>query len=691
MFLRMMGVQTSTNEYWQQPIQSLKGVGVKRAQAYRRLNIHTIGDLLRHYPRGYRNYEVVDSLAGCALDEMISVNVVVDRMIRPVRTKGGRTIARIYASTTADEPMELVFFNNPYVLQNLSVGDEVIFYGKLQGDLLQHRMVNPVQVKREELEGLVPQYPLTDGLTSRMVVTNVHAAMDDTRYYCEEILPEAILDRYQLVSREEALRAIHFPKSWDEVQLARKRLVFEELFLLSIGMKLRKQQRVTQTQHAFHDVDYTPFLNQLPFQMTGAQQRSLDEIVADLQKIVPMNRLLQGDVGSGKTAVAAAAAYLAVQNNRQCAIMAPTEVLATQHAETFQRFLEPFGIQVGLLTSSVKGKARKTLLEQIQSGGCQVVVGTHALIGPEVDYANLGLVSTDEQHRFGVRQRGALAQKGTQPHTLVMSATPIPRTLSLIVYGDLDISILDELPAGRRPIKTRLVDDSYRSRYLGFVRETVERGEQAYIVCPLVEDSEVMSDMISATEYFEQLQSQWLTDIPTGLIHGKMNPKDKQEVMARFHSGEYKVLVSTTVIEVGVDCPNATLMIIENAERFGLSTLHQLRGRVGRGGLQSWCILVSSSKTANAKERLNLLTRSNDGFEIAREDLRMRGPGDFLGSRQHGLPELAVADLANDEQVLYTAAEAAGNLLAEDPQLVHYPVLLNAVSALFERAVDTMN
>lgn len=677
--------------FLERDIRKLKGVGEKRAKLYAKLKIATYGDLLRHYPRGYLDYTETVNLMAQSIGSTVTVRAIVDSKSNPVRISGGRTISKVYCTSEDGGELELTYFNNRFAPQKLQIGQEYLFYGKLQGDLLRKQITNPVTVLPEEMTGLTPQYPLTEGLSSRMLTTNIRTILNDPEFGVEESLPVELIDRYRLPSGEDALRMIHFPVDQEDIRQAKRRLVFEELLLLSLGMKLRKQRRKVISDNVFACTDPEPFIRSLPFQLTGAQKRSIAEIASDLGRNEPMSRLLQGDVGSGKTVVAAAAVWLAWRSGYQSAVMVPTEVLASQHAETFRAFLEPFGITVGLLTGSVKGKPRTELLNQIARGGADLIVGTHALISEGVDYRRLGLVITDEQHRFGVNQRAALTQKGKLPHTLVMSATPIPRTLSLILYGDLELSVLDELPSGRKPIRTLLVDDSYRDRYLGFVRKTVSEGQQAYIVCPLVEDSEALTDTMSATEYYEQLRKGPLNGIPVALVHGKMLSQEKAEVMERFRTGKVRVLVSTTVIEVGVDCPNATLMIIENAERFGLSTLHQLRGRVGRGALQSWCVLVSSNEGETAQERLKLLTETEDGFAIAREDLRMRGPGDFLGSRQHGLPNLTVADLADDERVLIAANDAADELIRKDPDLSGHPVLKKNVEHLYERTDATIN
>jgi ATP-dependent DNA helicase RecG len=685
-----LAANSEKTPFLERSVGTLKGVGARRSSLYSRMGIRTIGDLLRYYPRGYTDYSVCTDIQSAPDGSYVAVRATVEGKTSPVRIKGGRTMQRVRATAADGTPLELTYFNNPYATAKLDNGSEHVFYGRISRDLISARMINPVIVQESEKGTLTPQYRLTEGLSSRMIATNVRQILSDPEFSADETLPEDIVSQYSLLSAEEAFRKVHFPRDMQEAEEARKRLVFEELLVMSLGIKLRKTVS-SEGKEPYTYTDPSGYIDNLPFELTSAQRKCIAEIAADLSSGKAMSRLLQGDVGSGKTAVAAAAVYLAWKNGYQSAVMVPTEVLAEQHAETFSRFLEPLGMTVGLLTGSVKGKPRKTILSQIESGGADLVIGTHAVISEGVNFRDLDLVITDEQHRFGVAQRAALGEKGGQVHTLVMSATPIPRTLSLIIYGDLDISVLDEMPKGRKPIKTVLVDESYRERYLGFVRRTVEEGHQVYIVCPLIEESEALPDTLSAMDYYEELKEKWLTGIEVGLLHGRMSSAEKAELMDRFRSGEVSVLVSTTVIEVGVDCPNATLMIIENAERFGLSTLHQLRGRIGRGDAQSWCVLVSSSGTANAQKRLELLTQTDDGFKIAMEDLKMRGPGDFLGSRQHGLPDLSVADIADDEKTLYTANDAAQQILDGDPGLQNNPELMASVRKLFNRSGQVLN
>jgi len=489
-----------------------------------------------------------------------------------------------------------------------------------------------------------------------------------------------------------AYRQIHFPDSEAELTEARRRLVFEELFLLSIGLRGIRARRDHLRVSPMPPVDLTPFYSSLPFSLTGAQQRAIDEILRDMTSDRPMNRLCQGDVGSGKTMVAAAAIYFAAKNGRQAALMAPTEILAEQHYKGLGPLLEGLGIRCALLTGSMTAATRRSILAQLTSGEIQLAIGTHALISGDVLYRDLGLVITDEQHRFGVAQRAALAGKGSSPHLLVMSATPIPRTLALILYGDLDVSIIDELPPGRQPVDTFSVRTSYHERIYAFLRKHIAEGRQAYIICPMVEENaDLPDDRKAVTEYAAHLQNQIFPDLRIAAVHGRMKAKEKEAVMSAFANREADILVSTTVVEVGVDVPNATVMVIENAERFGLSQLHQLRGRVGRGKHKSYCILISDTKNEETRDRLKVMTQTTDGFKIAEEDLRLRGPGDFFGQRQHGLPAMKLADLSCDIQLLTQAQQEAEALLTADPQLRAHPIIALRVQSLLDRQADSMN
>ncbi len=673
-------------------IRCLKGIGERRAQLFWKLGVRTLDDLLRYYPRGYINMLDTAPIADAPLGESCAVRATVYSKGAAVRVRGGMTVIKVKCGDGATD-LTLTYFNNKFAPAALVEGHEYIFYGKLTGGLLAREMINPMMLKPDYATSLTPQYSLTAGLSSRMIETHMREAYGLCADELCETLPAALLERYVLLDRKTSVHDIHFPASFADAVKAKDRLIFEELLTLSLGMQRMKARERAVTGVKIEQGDLHAFVRALPYPLTGAQTRCIREITDDCAKPTPMNRLLQGDVGSGKTVCAAAGVYRAAKSGYQSAVMAPTEILAAQHAETFEKLLAPFGIRVGLLTGGVKGKARAALLAHIAAGECDLVVGTHAVLGETVQFHRLGYVVADEQHRFGVEQRALLAQKGDRPHLLVMSATPIPRTLALIIYGDLDISVLDEMPPGRQPVKTYLVPDSYRARYLGYVRKTVDAGQQAYIVCPLVEESEAMQETKSAREYKAELEQSYLQGLSVGLIHGRMKAAEKAAVMEAFKRGETQVLVSTTVIEVGVDVPNATLMIIENAERFGLSALHQLRGRVGRGGGESVCVLVSSTKSDNAQNRLHIMTETNDGFEIARHDLKARGPGDFFGKRQHGLPELHVADLAGDENVLYRASDAAKEIIGRDPllELDEHAMLAAQVQRMFAENAATLN
>ena len=666
-------------------IRYLKGVGEKRAELFSKLGVDTIGALLRYYPKKYVDYSRIYNIAETELDMTCAVRVTINSKRAPVRLPGGRLMfkAEAYDDTGI---LTLTYFNNKYAPASLTVGKELVLYGRITGTLLRREMINPVTVHEWEQSSLMPQYPLTAGLTSSAIAKIMRTALDTYGDMIEETLPDYIMEQYCLEELRSAIFDIHFPATQASADLARRRLIFEELLVLQLGMSLIKKGNSSRKAPVFSDTDWKKYAEALPFTLTNAQMRSIDEISKDLAREVPMARLVQGDVGSGKTAVAAGAVYLSHINGHQSAVMAPTELLAKQHAETFQTLLQPFGINVALLSGSVKGKPRKLLLEQLKEGSVDLLVGTHALISDDVEFKDLGLIVVDEQHRFGVEQRSRLSKKGPDPHILVMSATPIPRTLALMIYGDLDISIIDEMPPGRKPVKTYFVDPSYRDRYLSFIIQRADAGEQSYIVCPLVEDSDVLENTLSASEYFAELSSGPLSVLKLGLVHGKMRPAEKVKVMSAFIDHETDVLVSTTVIEVGVDNPNATIMLIENAERFGLSEIHQLRGRVGRGKAQSYCILVSDAKNSPAADRLRMLTKTASGFEVAKYDLETRGPGDFLGKRQHGLPDLGLADLVNDEHTLYNAQEAAAEILKNDPSLImeEHKGLRSEVDKMFE-------
>lgn len=587
------------------------------------------------------------------------VKAIVAEKPQIVRISGGRFLVKTVISDMTSY-IPITFFNNKYVKDRLVEDEEYLFFGKITLDKYDNKtMLSPRFEKSPEKQRIRPIYKATSAMPSKATERLTENALREIKGNLPEILPEYIVKKYRLMGFEESLSAIHFPESEKELALAKRRLIFEELLLLQMGLLGEKSTGGSRSSQAL-SYDFTDnFFASLPFEPTNAQRRAVAEATADMMTQKPMNRLLQGDVGSGKTAVAAALMYNTVKNGYQAALMAPTEVLATQHFKTLSAF---FGddVKIELLTGSVTAKNKRIIREKLESGECNIVVGTHAIIQNDVKFDNLALVITDEQHRFGVGQRATLSSKGKNPHTLVMSATPIPRTLAMMIYGDLDISVLDELPKGRQPIKTYCVPTSFHERIYKFIRKNIAEGRQAYIVCPLVEESE--SELIPATEYYEYLKTSYFSDCTLALLHGQMKPKDKDAVMNRFYSGEVQLLISTVVIEVGVDVPNATVMVIENAERFGLSQLHQLRGRIGRGSHESTCVLLSDAQNEEARDRFDIMCRTTDGFEIAKKDLEMRGPGDFFGSRQHGLPDMRIANLMTDTRILYEAQKTAKEL-----------------------------
>ena len=641
-------------------IQFLKGVGEARAKSLAKQGIYSIGDLLRNYPRAYEDWNNTTLLRDAQINESICVRAIVAQNPQVVKINGGRILVKTVISDGSDY-IPVTFFNNKYVKDQLIEDQEYLFFGKITLDKYNNKtMLSPRFEKSLDKQRIRPIYKATASMPSKTTERLVETALREIKGNVQEIIPEYIVKKYRLMSFEEALRAIHFPESEEQLGLAKRRLIFEELLLLQMGLLCEKTEGGNRSSIPIKN-DYTEdFYSTLPFDPTNAQKRAISEAVEDMKTNKQMNRLLQGDVGSGKTAVAAALMYNAVKNGFQAALMAPTEVLANQHFKTLSNF---FGddINICLLTGSVTAAKKRNIRERLKDGDCDIVVGTHAIIQNDVEFNNLGLVITDEQHRFGVGQRASLSNKGNNPHTLVMSATPIPRTLAMMIYGDLDISVLDELPKGRQPVKTYHVPTSYHERIYNFIRKNIATGQQAYIVCPLVSESD--SDLVPATEYYDYLKSTYFADCTLGLLHGQMKPKEKDAVMNRFYSGEIQLLISTVVIEVGVDVPNATVMAIENAERFGLSQLHQLRGRIGRGSKESTCILLSDAQNEEAVDRFETMCRTNDGFEIAKKDLEMRGPGDFFGSRQHGLPDMRIANLMTDTRILYEAQKTAKELV----------------------------
>ncbi|MBR3641527.1 MAG: ATP-dependent DNA helicase RecG, partial [Oscillibacter sp.] len=668
---------------------TLDGVGAKTAAALAKLGIETLADLLAWFPRKYEDRREMRRIADLTVGENACVAAMIAEAPRLAHIRRGMDLVKVRA---VDETgvLDVTFFNQAWQKNNLKVGQTYVFYGRAEGNLLRRQMTAPVVEPegRQTLTGrIMPIYPLTAGVSQLMLSRFVRQALER----CDKILPDVLPDE---VRRENALcrvnfayENVHFPADEEALSLARRRLAFEELFFFTLGLKRLRSRRDVASRPAFRAADMSPFYRALPFTLTRAQKRCIDEAIADMTKARPMNRLCQGDVGSGKTMVAAACVYFTAQNGAQSALMAPTEILARQHFAGLSKLMEPLGLRCALLTSATPAAEKKKLYAAMEAGEVDLVIGTHALLSEQVRWHELSLVVTDEQHRFGVAQRTALAEKGAHPHTLVMSATPIPRTLALILYGDLDVSVIDELPPGRLPVKTYAVDESYRARLNNFVREQVAQGRQVYIVCPMVEENDELPDERKAvTEYAKRLQQNVFPTLRVASVHGKMKPKEKDAVMSAFVAGQTDILVSTTVIEVGVDVPNASLMIVENAERFGLSQLHQLRGRVGRGSAQSYCVLVSDHSAPETKERLRAMTQTTDGFKIAEEDLRLRGPGDFFGVRQHGLPGLRIAELGCDTPLMKAAQTAAETLLRADPDLKKHPAVEARVQELFRRS-----
>ena len=648
-------------------IEYLKGVGKARGEKYRRLGVNTPYELIYHIPRDYLDFRTHVPVRQAVPGEYSVLKLTVFKKMPPQRIKGGLVICKAAATDGMDDIL-IVVYNNVYYFQALKEGAEYYMYGKVTGTLLRKEISSPVYISAEEKVLIQPKYHLTQGLSVNMIRTNMRQALEIMRNEPFETLSDDIMRRYDLCPLMWALENIHFPESELAAETARRRLAFDELLKLQIGMSVMKSRSRRSTAFKMSCPEQAEeFMKGLPFELTDDQKKAVSEITADLCRSVPMNRLLQGDVGSGKTAVAAAACWFAAKNDVQSALMAPTEILASQHFRTLSDFLEPFGVNVCLLTGSTTAKKKAQIREKIAAGEIDVIVGTHAIIQKDVEYSSLGLVITDEQHRFGVAQRAALAEKGDSPHKLVMSATPIPRTLALIIYGDLDISAITQLPKGRKPVKTYAVTGKLRSRAFGFVRERLDEGRQAYVVCPMIEESE--SELFAVKTYAENAAQGDLKGYTTALLHGKMRAAEKDKVMQKFRDGEIQVLICTTVVEVGVDVPNAAVMVIENAERFGLSQLHQLRGRVGRGSFESTCILITDNTSDECVKRMKIMSSTSDGFKISEEDLKMRGPGDFFGNAQHGLPPLKIADIACNMELMNRAQNCARELLAEDPML----------------------
>ena len=676
------------------PVTMLKGVGEVRSKQLAQLNIFTLRDLICHFPRGYEDRTKLVPIEKLEPDVPACFRAMVMNTPRTSHIRKGLDLTKVQVADSTGR-LNVTFFNNRFAAQQLEYGREYIFYGAVSGDFIGYSMTNPVFETPESqpvtTRRILPIYPLTAGLTNAALLRLVQQALA----VCdppEEILPDEVREKYGILPAERAYFAIHEPNSMAEAELAKKRMIFEEFFVFSAGLSLMRAARKEKKTEPYRDFGMSPFYNRLPFSLTGAQNRAVGEILEDFRRGVPMNRLVQGDVGSGKTMVAAAAAYCAARNGAQTALMAPTEILAEQHFASLNALFSPLGVSAALLTGSMTGKQKKDVRERIAAGEVQVVIGTHALLSESTRFDNLGLVITDEQHRFGVGQRSRLSAKGEDPHLLVMSATPIPRTLALILYGDLDVSVLDELPPGREPVDTFLVGESYRPRINAFIRKQVSEGHQCFVVCPAVEENEELG-IKAASVWADTLQQTVFPDLRIALLHGQMKGAEKEAAMASFARGEADVMVATTVIEVGVDVPNATLMVIEDADRFGLSQLHQLRGRVGRGKAKSYCILTTHNRNPETLQRLKALCKTADGFKIAEEDLRLRGPGDFFGSRQSGLPAFRVADLGCDLAAMKDAQQASADWIdaygtSDTPEA---NALRQRIGDLFARAEGTMN
>ncbi|MCI7801460.1 ATP-dependent DNA helicase RecG [Eubacterium sp.] len=666
--------------YGEYDIRYLKGVGEKTARLYNKLGIFTVDDLIRHYPRKYLDYSNTVFVKDAPPDTPVFIKAT---MITPVKESMIRKGLTLYKCNFSDGEtvIRVTIFNNKYLAKALRTFDDYILYGKVGKTFTSASMSSP-QIERADKAEVHPVYPTTEKLSVKAISNSVRNALALVGKI-PETLSDDILKKYDLVSLDFATRQIHFPSDEKNIEPARHRLIFDELLTLQLGLLKLKEKDVKGNSCKIKKDFTNEFYSLLPFTPTGAQQRAVADCIEDMQSDRMMNRLIQGDVGSGKTAVSGAVIYTVIKNGAQAALMAPTEILATQHFESFKKLFASTDVRVALLTGSVKAGEKKEIKRALCNGEIDLIVGTHALIQNDVEFENLGLVCTDEQHRFGVQQRANLAMKGDNPHLMVMSATPIPRTLGLIIYGDLDISLLDELPPGRQEIRTDVVTSAYHKRIYKFIRDAVDRGEQAYIVCSLVDEGE--SDLISAKEYADNLAKNEFVGYSVGLLHGKMKPAEKDRVMQSFAEGETQILVSTTVVEVGVDVPNATVMLIENADRFGLSQLHQLRGRVGRGKNKSYCILVSDNKSDSSRERLQVMKHTSNGFDIADYDLKSRGPGDFFGKRQHGLPDLKIADMLEDTETLRQCRECALKMLESDPRLDGYPELCERINNMFRK------
>ncbi|MEG2192096.1 MAG: ATP-dependent DNA helicase RecG [Oscillospiraceae bacterium] len=665
----------------QKDIRYLKGVGEKRAAQFYKLNVFTIEDLLYHFPTRYVDYSRPFQVAFAPYEEPSVVRATVLKKNLGVRVRGGKTLFKVICADDTAR-LTLTFFNAQYTVERLVVGKEYLFYGKLSGGMLSRELSSPIFIPADSPVTQQPVYPLTSGLYSSTVSKFIKTALDEI---CEipDYMPMEILNKYSMVDLYTAIKDVHFAASDLALAAAKERLIFDEFFFLQLGLSLMAETQSTPTDIKLSTVNIDDFLQTLPYTLTNAQFNAIKSVLLDFKSRRSMNRLLQGDVGSGKTVVAVSAMYCMCKNGVQSCMMAPTEILALQHYHTVTKMLEGLGCRVELLTAGVKAKEKRDILQRLANGEIDILIGTHSVLNESVVFKNLGLCITDEQHRFGVRQRNLITQKGNNPHVLVMSATPIPRTLAMIIYGNMQVSVIDEMPVGRKAVKTFFIGTEKRSGMFGFIDKYIKMGHQTYIVLPSIEEGENNSDMQSVIKYCEEVVKPMLPHAKVGLLHGKLKSSEKNAVMTAFSKGEIDILCSTTVVEVGLDVPNAVLMIIENADRYGLSALHQLRGRVGRSDVQSYCFLVCDNQSKNVVERLQFLSQNQSGFAVSQYDLEHRGPGDFFGARQHGLPSLKLAQLSQDLSVLQHAQESGKYILSQSPNLALYPKIKERVDKLF--------
>ena len=671
-------------------VKYIKGVGPNRVKLLNKLNIYTLKDLITYYPRTYEDRSKPKKICECIDGEEAVIEAIACGNL--VETRLPRKTMQKLLVRDETGSLLITWFNHTYLKGKFKVGQRYRFYGKFSYKYGKPELNSPVfdEIENKNNTGrIIPIYPLTYQLSQNTLRRIMENAINEVRGNLEENLPEEILKQYNLQGINEATEKIHFPKELKEFKIARERLFFEELFVTQLALlALKNSYRNEEKGIAFSkDVHISDVIKEFPFNLTGAQRRVLEEIEGDMEQEKSMNRLLQGDVGSGKTAIAMCAAYKAVKTGYQVAIMAPTAILATQHLESFKKILDKLGIKSELLISGITKKNKENILERLKNGEIDILIGTHALIEENVQFKKLGLVVTDEQHRFGVKQRTRIAEKGNNPDVLVMSATPIPRTLALILYGDLDISIIDELPPNRKKIETFAVSKKLEQRIDAFIKKQIDEGRQGYIVCPLVEENEEM-DLKSVIELYEKYQKEIFPQYRVAYLHGKMRPKEKDQIMLDFKDHKIDLLISTTVIEVGVDVPNANIMVIEDAQRFGLAALHQLRGRVGRGEYQSYCILKYEGQSENVRKRMKVMCDTNDGFIISEKDLELRGSGDFFGTMQHGIPEFKIANLFEDVDILKKAQRAAQNIIIEDPNLENHKKLAKLVDEKFTKRIE---